>query len=282
MKPGIHKISNELYHKGEGISSSDIKEILKSPAHYLAKKAAPTEATPEMIKGTLVHALILEPETFENEFHIGDGFKYRTGKEYQKLVDANPGKYIILKEEFEEANRIALAVAEQAKQNENLFNLLQGKKEVSFYSEHKSGVLCKARPDILNPNGSIVDLKTARDASFDSFQKALVDLQYFISAAYYLKVVGDVFKANKFPDEAPTKFKFIVVETKAPYPVAIYGLEQSAIQFGDFLIEKAIEKYAEAVATDTWSGYPKEEIAIGLPNYTFYKFSYAGYQGSKK
>ena len=55
------QISNEAYH-GEYrsyLSSSDIRRLLRSPAHYRAPSTPPSEAQEF---GTLVHEAILEPE----------------------------------------------------------------------------------------------------------------------------------------------------------------------------------------------------------------------------
>jgi hypothetical protein len=84
MKPGIHKMSNEAYHSGLGLSSTGVKELVKSAAHYQAYLNAKREPTAEMIRGTVIHAMILEPESFDAQFAVGD-FKIRRGKEYESL-----------------------------------------------------------------------------------------------------------------------------------------------------------------------------------------------------
>ena len=39
---GLFDISNEHYHAGPGASSSGLKEILRSPAHYEERRANPS------------------------------------------------------------------------------------------------------------------------------------------------------------------------------------------------------------------------------------------------
>jgi hypothetical protein len=59
------------YRKAEGVSQSELKEVLRSPAHWLARygpDAAPTFPSNAMIIGTALHCKLLEPELFDSEF----------------------------------------------------------------------------------------------------------------------------------------------------------------------------------------------------------------------
>lgn len=67
MNPGIYdNISNEDYHRGEGISKSGLDLIAKSPAHYKAVIDGITvrEPTEAQSLGTLFHEMLLEPDLF--------------------------------------------------------------------------------------------------------------------------------------------------------------------------------------------------------------------------
>jgi hypothetical protein len=283
MKPGVHVIKNEDYHKGPGLSSSDIKELIKSPAHFQAYKATPNEPTPQMIRGTLIHNLILEPEKFTETFVVGD-FKIRRGKEYDNLVLNNPDKTIITREEYESAMLCVEAFSREQNVNSELKHLTEkGHRELSFYwNDPLTGILCKVRPDILHTD-FIVDIKTSRDGSFDAFQKFIVDYKYFISAPFYLRGVNAVIENEELAPKGsflwnvrPKRFIFVVIETEAPYAVSIYELDENSMNFGTKLIDRALESYSESVATDVWQGYPKGIIPISLPNYALYKFSQVG------
>jgi hypothetical protein len=284
MKPGVHVIKNSAYHSGPGLSSSGVKELLKSALHFHTYKNTPNEPTPEMLRGTLVHTLILEPDKIHEDFVVGD-FKIRRGKEYDNLVLNNPDKIVITREEFDEANLCAQSFWKQQADNSELNKLTTGgHRELSFYWEDKAtGVLCKARPDLITDCGTtIVDIKTARDGSFDAFQKAIVDYKYFISAPYYLRGVNEVMSDPKLGPKGsvlwnvkPTRFVFVVIETKAPYAVSIYELDENALAFGSQLIDRALDSYAESVATDLWTGYSKSVIPISLPNWAMYRFNHA-------
>jgi hypothetical protein len=64
--PGI---PNAEYHGGPGISKSGLDIIHRSPMHYkAAREAGPRESTPAQRRGTLVHDLVLEPDTFWDRY----------------------------------------------------------------------------------------------------------------------------------------------------------------------------------------------------------------------
>lgn len=274
MKIGVHSISNSAYHADEGISSSGIKELIKSPAHYQAYLKADKKPTPEMVFGTLVHTLVLEPEKFEQEFAVGD-FNVRRGKEYDKCVEENPGKNIISKEEYDRGLVVQEAVILEVSKNKNLERLLQGHKELSFYwKDEKTGILCKCRTDVLTPFGAINDVKTSYDASFDAFQNQMVKLSYFVSAAFYLRGVRETMRQSEWNlGVAPKVFSFTVIESKEPHAIATYYLDEKSIQMGDMLIDKALASLADAEKTNEWPSYSRQIIQMGLPSWAYFKMN---------
>jgi PDDEXK-like domain of unknown function (DUF3799) len=268
----IKQNSNREYHSGEGLGSTDLKQLLRSAAHFQARKGDPHDPTAEMLKGSLVHSLILEPEKTSQDFAIGD-FNIRRGKAYDDFCEANRGREIVSQKEFDEASLIATAFERQRKENADLSRLLDGVRENSFYwTDKATGVLCKCRPDVLTAHGAIVDIKTTRDATFDAFQKQVVDLQYFVSAAHYVCGVNQVLKEGPALPGGfvpPTAFVFVVIETKEPYLVATYYLDDSALIAGWTLCKKALETYANAKTSQKWEGYPKQMIKMDLPKWFY-------------
>lgn len=66
-------ISNNDYHASNGISSSQVKDARISLMYYQGRHVTRTikkESTEALTFGTLVHALVLEPETIDAEFSI--------------------------------------------------------------------------------------------------------------------------------------------------------------------------------------------------------------------
>ena len=52
------------YHAHKAVSKSDLDLINRSPLHYYNAKQKPNEQTEAMLFGSVVHKMILEPDTF--------------------------------------------------------------------------------------------------------------------------------------------------------------------------------------------------------------------------
>lgn len=251
-------LSNEAYHASEGISRSALMLLKKSPKHFWHKflsGAYEEKTTDDMILGSLVHALVLEPETVEFNFAMMPEINRRTnaGKEEYKLFCLqNSHKSIVDAEMMEKANSLANAI----KQNETCALLLDGSVvEQSIYFTHAlTGIQCKVRPDALN--GAVaMDLKTSRDASYRCFQNDAYSAGYFLQAAM-------IYYGLKSVDIVMEKFIFMVVEKTPPYPVAIYYLNEGAIEFGLQEFDRLMLKYQSCLETEKWEDYGIQELFI--------------------
>lgn len=70
-KPGIYAgIPNADYHGGPGYSKSSLDLVAKSPAHLAEVRATANDNTPTRAQaiGTAFHALILEPDEFDQQY----------------------------------------------------------------------------------------------------------------------------------------------------------------------------------------------------------------------
>lgn len=231
---------NSEYHARAEISKSDLDLLAKSPYLLKLKKDGKyqSEASPSQILGSAVHKLVLEKDDFINEFAIEPNLDKRTkdGKaEYNEFLAKNSHKIIIKSDEFEKADLIANSVLEM-KATANF--LKDGKAEQSYFSEI-DGVKVKCRPDFYNENlGLIIDLKTTSDASPNGFMKSIANFNYHIQTAFYSDILRSLGKKVN-------KFLFIAVETKEPYLVGFYELDEAAI-------EKGREKYKELLNLWKW------------------------------
>lgn len=83
MQPGIYyDISNEDYHRGAGISKSQLDDIAINPAIFQWRKEAPEddEKKAALDMGTALHCLLLEPEEFDKRFIVAPAFNRRTNE----------------------------------------------------------------------------------------------------------------------------------------------------------------------------------------------------------
>jgi hypothetical protein len=263
----------EAYHAHEAIGSTSIKEILRSPAHYLYAKSNRKDS-PAFNLGRAAHMALLEPQVFAEEVVVMPEFwgVTKDGKrtnspnstdvkeQRERWILANHGKTIVSAEERADILLMAKAIS-NSKTARAL--LTSGAAEESYFCEcPDTGIMLKARPDFLR-DGMIVDLKTTINAHPAAFVKSIANFQYHISAAVYLDVVsaatGQDFK----------EFIFIAVEKEGPYGVSVHRLDEIAIEEGRKLYKKALKILAECQKSGDFPSYADEILNAYLPSWAF-------------
>lgn len=249
------------YHAHPALGSTQIRELLRSPAHFKALGAK--EATPAMQLGTLVHTLVLEPDTFEERYIVAPKVDRRTkaGKvEWAEFQAAAGDREVIDAATNGKAREIAVSVRTHARAAK-LLEAATAREESLFWEDEETGVECKCRPDARAASGLVVDLKTARDASPHGFQRAVASHGYHIQAAHYMAGV-------RAAGYAAREFLFVVVETELPYGVAVYRLDPYAIERGEDARVKALDLFVECRERGEWPGYGAGKIeTIELPGW---------------
>lgn len=269
----IERMSNDEYHACPEFSSSQLKDILRSSAHFHSNnilKENERETKKHLDFGTLAHTLFLEPEQFENEFVIGPKFDRRTkaGKEEAAAWEAaNQGKIIIDEDMLQGAKRIANNL-----RGLSSYQLMQdhyGMAEASiFFTDPVYGLNLRIRPDYhIVPceafkNGLLFDVKTTTDARPFKFMRSCADFGYDISAAMY----REGFQQHYGTAEKP-EFIFLVAESSAPFNVKHYRASDLFLSIGERRYNKAKELLAESLLIDKWNGYSTELEDISLPQY---------------
>lgn len=258
------KISNREYREHEGISSTDLKKMAQSPAHFRYWKDHPQEYTPALLFGRAVHKYVLEKDDFFNEFAVAPNIDRRTkaGKEeYALFLESSAGKDIISQDDFEKI----LAMNEALYNTPFVSTLLNGEREISYFNKDKTtGVMMKCRPDCrtcIANDFFLVDYKSCTDASSEAFMKDAIKLMYDLQMAYYKDNV----------DMATCKEHgviFIAQEKTPPYSVNILKANEYFLKSGRDMYRTYLDEYAECLETDNWYGYMKDGInSLGLPNW---------------
>ena len=271
LELGFNKdISNEDYHADrEYISSSALKLILKDPKEYF-KRYVKEEKEESISKsafdfGTYVHALILEPDTVDEEFAIFEG-KTRRGKAYDEFLENNEGKIIITSSQSVKAKEMVAQLKVNRKAN-NIIDLKEGSVEQTLCAELE-GIKVKVRTDYNNqtaaiigehviPFGIIVDIKTTSDPiDIFSIGKTIARYDYDLSAALYIDVLQ-----QQFATEQTFIFCFL---SKITNEVEIYQASDEMIENGRRKYKAAIRKLKEARKTGIY--YSEDAIpTVNLP-----------------
>jgi len=256
----IPGISIEEYHKSAGISKSQLDQMAKSPAHYLASLTTVRKETPAMRIGSLFHGMVLE------------GTKVAVAPACDKRT--KEGKAIFA--EFEAAHQGAEIVT--ADEGEMLFGMVKsvmdhpaarallngpGIAEGScWWMDEQSGELCRCRPDKYRQDlGIIVDLKTTEDASPAGFAKSIWKYAYHRQAAMYADGVesatGDIIKG----------FVFVCVEKSSPYAVGVYRLDMQGEEAGRVSYKSLLLDLSDCKAKKSFPAYSPKIETISLPAY---------------
>lgn len=278
--PGVYDdISHTDYLAIDALSSSGIKRLLQSPAHYRWDRENPSASTPSMAVGTALHMGILEPDRFDSGAIavIPDDAPNRPS--LRQVNAAKPGPATIAAidwwERFdsEAAGRLVLTEAQMgvvegmvsAIRRHPIFEeIADGHAEHSLLwndARHGDGVPCKARFDYLRSDGVAFDLKSCVDASPDGFARSVASFRYHYQAAWYNN------GHEHLLDRSLAAFIFIAVENTAPYGVGTYVLPSNALMFGADRCEEAMLLYAQARKTGYWRGYPEKVLPLHLPRW---------------
>jgi len=253
------QIPNEEYHSEyrSYLSSSDLRRILRSPAHYRAPQPPPSQA---MEFGTLAHEAVLEPDNWAALCRPANKVDGRTAegkavKAWQQQQSEKFGFRFINEDLFNQIEELARSVRASV----GTTGLLScGVAELSGFSELE-GANIRVRPDYLSDE-FIVDLKTTQDSRIEAFGRSVFTYGYDVQAALYLDAARAI-------DGKKRKFVWIAVEKESPYGVCIYEASAEVLERGRRLYKQALATYQECVTFDTWPSYSTQTQVINLPRY---------------
>lgn len=256
--PGI---SIEEYHSGLGVSKSQLDQLAKSPAHYLASLTTPRKETPAMRIGSIFHGMVLEPERVKIAVAPVCDKRTKDGKAtWEAFCLENAGAEIVTADEGEMLNGMVASV----KAHPAASALLSGAgiaEGSCWWYDDQSGELCRCRPDFYRSDGIIVDLKTTEDASLEGFTKSVAKYNYHIQAAMYADGV-------EWATTKPVKaFAFIVVEKSAPFAVQCFQLDFQATEAGRVTYKNLLLDLADCKIAGKFPAYSDKVETISLPNW---------------
>jgi exodeoxyribonuclease VIII len=253
-------LSNESYQNDfrSYMSSSDIRRLLRSPAHY---KNPSRMESPAMAFGSLVHTFVLEPHIAEARYRTKSDVDGRTkeGKavrDWEASLAAQQGIEFVNRADYDAATSIAASVRTHLGASALLAS---GLAEVSGTVEGFCNVNVRIRPDYLT-DGHIIDLKTTVDGRSDAFSRSVMTFGYHIQAAFYVDV-AQALDGNK------RDFYWVAVEKEAPFAVAVYKASDAMLEYGRTQYKRAIELYKECASLDLWPAYSQQIQQLELPNW---------------
>lgn len=260
------------------LSQGMLTKHLKSSLHYDHATKEESKETAAKKLGLVVHAkmesLICDnPQLFKDQiFELPKDLnrKTKSGKEaYKAIMVESKGKILATTEELEIANHICNTLLADDFYR-NFFK--GGESELSAFARiwKDRNIFAKVRADYLIPDKHVInDLKNVKDASKKAFQKAILDNNWHVQAAYYLDFYNQNDQGMVFQH-----FVYMACETSPPYGVAVYALDQQSIEQGRKLYKRCLERhlrYLERIDSGEHIGYPKQIEPIGIAKWGFYE-----------
>lgn len=266
----------DTYHKRPEISKSQLDQFIISPLNYwynnLSEDSNSFEETKSMRIGSMVHKMVLEgSQAFDKAYASPpkDGLKKPTAaqlsakkpsektleqiklwEEYEKSIE---GKLSPKPDELETAMKCSSAVKAHKIAND-IIGSIESPEVTIIYDAFNLPM--RSRLDGITKGGSIVDLKTTQDASPQEFKRSFYKYNYGLqkyvySLAYY-----------KAYNQWPKEFYFIVVETKAPFHVAVYTIPDSSDEYWKKVFETQVRKLRGCRETNNWPGINEDMISV--------------------
>lgn len=217
------------------VSSSALRRFLRhgmTPEQAKVSHAAPREAT----LGDALHALLLEPERFDEGF-----VQAAPGTTAPRA--STPGELFertwLSARDCESLQLMARAVRESARPP--LAGWLEhGAKELSIYWGDAAGGCWKGRPDCFTEE-VILELKTSIDIRPQRFAKSRERFGYDLQAALYLEGV------ERLTGTRP-RFLYVVVESVRPHAVWVQEPSPEELSRAQRELERARARFLAAVA----------------------------------
>ena len=237
------------------LGSGAVRQYLQSPAHYrhyLQTRGEPP--TPAMLLGSAAHCAVLEPREFGARFVRAIDVDRRTkdGKaEWADFTAQNAARTVLTADQHDTV--LAIADTLQALPEYRDVTSGGGDVEVSAFWED-GGLQLKGRADWIG-GGTLIDLKTAADASPAGFARSIARYRYHVQAAMYC----DAFRADRFV--------FVAIEKVPPFAAGVYTLDDASLEQGRIEYRRALAGIRECSASDHWPSYGASEIS--LPGWAF-------------
>jgi len=266
------------YHAVDAVSASGLRVFARSPWHY--RNRVPITPTLPMLRGTLAHCALLEPEAMAERYVVTPADAPRRPTEAQwnaaKSSEASQaakdwwreweqkasGRQIISAEDFALCQQQLAAIRAVP---ELVALLARGEGEVSiFWTDPDTRLYCKARLDWLQIDGKtarILELKSTADESPSGFGRTAARMKYELQRAHYIDAVkyGARLKVESFT--------FAAVTSAAPVLAVPYDLTDEMKSQADDERAEHLQRLAWCQQNNAWPAYGDGVQPLDYPAY---------------
>jgi hypothetical protein len=268
MLPTLSKIPASKYHADDigqdrPALSSSIARILTQSTPFHAWLAHPKfgrvrkEPTPQMIRGSLIHALVFSQPLDDFRVIEADNYKTKAAQEQRDAATAS-GLIPVLSRELSEAKDVANDI--HGAIQEAGFYLERDKAELCATWEEDTPhgpVLCRGLMDHVDLDRAVIlDLKNVTTCEPSAFGRHVIDFGYDLQHAAYTSAIHKLnpnmagredfvwLCVEPLPEGAPQR---VMLAVRRPDPVMI--------ERGRVMWTYACKRWAECIAENRWPGY---------------------------
>ena len=268
----------EQYHAVEAVSASGLRVFARSPWHY--RNRVSITPTRPMLRGTLAHCALLEPEALAQRYVVTpqDAPRRPTAAQWNAAKSSSASEAAkdwwrsweqrAAGRETISAEDMALCQAQLQAINEvpELRALLAtGHGEASiFWTDPDTRLYCKARLDWLQIDGKrarVLELKSTADESPSGFGRTAARMKYELQRAHYIDAVK--YGARLQFDG----WTFAAVTSTAPVLAVPYDLTNELASQADDERAEHMQRLAWCMKENTWPAYGDGVQLLDYPAY---------------
>jgi len=262
------EINRADYDAHPGERWSHLKHMRLSPLHYQQARKAPHKDSSPLRTGSALHAMVFEPETYEDRFTVyredknkGEGARTKW-KAFQDEARAR-SLTILDAEEEQRATGMADALARNPDARAYIAPS-RGRAEIPItWTDERTGLLCKMRADWITVDGLLLDLKSTRSADVRNFGRQAWHLGYFHQADFYARGLSSV--TGRKVEEVP--FLFVVAESDAPHDSCVFCPCDETRHAAHEEVDHLMDKLVECQRSGIWPGRYQGVQQLKAPAY---------------
>lgn len=279
---GLHSVDYATYSSWDAVGNTSVlKKMRRSPLYCHETRGKDAGSSDAKDAGRALHALLLDPGSFNEQFVIGGrcvGVTEKNGpcKSNGSVIVSGRsycGTHVKALGEVEKDPRTPLTQEEVARLR-RMVDAIHGdadackildactEREVSIlWTDKRTGLRCKGRADLFGeyPTGAFLwEVKKSIHAHPDGFEREILRLGYHLQLAWYdagLRALG-------FYPECVGILAVNDCKGDDVHEVGVYDLIADALELGREKNRATLDEYAECVRSGKWRGFGRRPISV--------------------
>lgn len=263
-------VPNHVYHSEiEALNMSTLKLMDTSPAHCrdlvlnpdMYGKYAPQKQK-NFDTGSAIHTAVLEPDLFAETYKLHPVGNKNTLDYKAAAKELRAQGFVLLEQkQIDTAWRCSEKLHAHDCQARDIIRAATGT-EVSYVVDGAHGLQYKIRVDLeVRGIGLCLDLKSTISADPYKFEKALTDLKYHYSKAFYMD------RLSEYEPEVWDTHLFLAIEKEPPYEFGLFDVSPASTLLAMEEVDRMTAEYADCLESGEWAGYNRGVQSISVTGY---------------